>query len=115
MTGVLFPRQLPPSGAEGGRPGKFENLRVVYSRPEERFDRIVVLARLMFGVAGAGIAMRDGDHAFIKAAIGLPPTDSADGDALARLALSATGTKVIEEREPAGRLGVLARQQAIRF
>ncbi|HET9138831.1 PP2C family protein-serine/threonine phosphatase [Actinophytocola sp.] len=115
MTGVMFPRQLPPSGAESGGAAELEILGALHSGPEERFDRIALLARLALDVAGAGIAMRDAGQPYLKAAIGLAPLESPETQALAGLATSAEGTRVVEDAGPEDGLGRLARQQPIRF
>src|SRR6185436_5259922 len=115
MTGVMFPRQLPPSGAENAGAQELEILGALHSGPEERFDRIALLARLALEVAGAGIAMRDGGQAFLKAAIGLAPVESPETQRLAEFAASAIGGQVIEKVGPDAAVGKLARRRPICF
>ncbi|HEU5472444.1 MAG TPA: GAF domain-containing SpoIIE family protein phosphatase [Actinophytocola sp.] len=115
MTSVSFPRQLRPSGAEAIQAQELENLGVLHTGPEERFDRLALLTRQVFDAAGAGIAMQDAGHPFLKSAIGLPSTDSTEARELARTAMAHSGTHVVEAVPPSAGYGVLARQRAIRF
>ncbi|MFL6143301.1 MAG: PP2C family protein-serine/threonine phosphatase [Labedaea sp.] len=115
MTGVVFPRQLPPSGAEVTQGLDLENLGVLHAGPEERFDRIALLARQIFDVAGAGIALLNGERPFLKAAVGLGPANSAEATTLAQIAMSHSGAHVVEDVPPDAGLGMLTQQRAIRF
>ncbi|MFC6259066.1 GAF domain-containing protein, partial [Kocuria oceani] len=62
--------------AELARLASLHALDVLATPAEERFDRIVALARLIFQVPMAAIALIDADRQWIKAAAGLDPGDS---------------------------------------
>ncbi|HWJ11489.1 MAG TPA: SpoIIE family protein phosphatase [Nocardioides sp.] len=65
------------------RVAALQALDVLDTAPEERFDRIVRLARQLFGVGTAGINLVDRDRQFTKAGVGgLRPGDMARGDSV---------------------------------
>lgn len=77
------PRVEEPTGgplrqgdAELARLASLHALDVLATPAEERFDRIVALARLIFQVPMAAIALIDADRQWIKAAAGLDSGDS---------------------------------------
>ncbi|MFL6143300.1 MAG: PP2C family protein-serine/threonine phosphatase [Labedaea sp.] len=115
MTGVMFPGQLRSSVAEDTSGREPENFGVLQVRPEERFNRIALLARQIFDVTGAGVALLDGDRPFLKAAVGLASADSAEAAALAQFAVSHPDMKVIEDVPPYDGFGVLAGARPVRF
>jgi hypothetical protein len=116
MTGVRFPSQLPAGDAAGTVPRLQEKFGLLHvESTEERFERIPHLARRVFDVAGAGIAMLDQDLPSLTAAVGLAPIGSAEAETLARLAVSCPDLKVIEDVAPSAGFGTLANRRPIRF
>ncbi len=67
------PSGLPPAqdAQELARLAALHDLGLLETAPEERFERIVALARLVFRVPVAAIALVDADRQWIKAASGL--------------------------------------------
>ncbi|HEU5472443.1 MAG TPA: SpoIIE family protein phosphatase [Actinophytocola sp.] len=112
---MTVPRERPSRGTEHAPALELANFGVLHVRPEERFDRVALLARQAFEVAGAGIAMQDGDHSFLKAATGLAALDSAEAETLARFAVSHSDLKVIDGVSPDAGFGMLEKSRPIRF
>jgi hypothetical protein len=67
---------------EPARQVALDELGILDTAREERFDRIVASARDLFGVAGASLTFIDCDRQWTKASIGLDPTDGPRGHAL---------------------------------
>ncbi|CAN5312138.1 hypothetical protein BH11ACT4_BH11ACT4_23680 [soil metagenome] len=80
-TQLADPRE--PSGIdEEARQSALDDLDILDTKPEERFDRLVAFARDLFGVGGASITFIDRDRQWTKASTGVDPTDSPRGSAL---------------------------------
>ncbi|MFF0905583.1 UNVERIFIED_CONTAM: hypothetical protein RF653_18075 [Kocuria sp. CPCC 205316] len=60
-----------PDAAEAARLAALHELGLLDTAPEERFDRIVALVRVIFKVPVASITLIDADRQWIKAAAGM--------------------------------------------
>jgi GAF domain len=81
-TQLLNPRD-PARIIERARQLALDDLHILDTAPDERFDRIVASARDLFGVAGASILFLDRDRQWTKASTGIDPMDTPRGSALA--------------------------------
>lgn len=78
---IADPRD-PATIEEGRRQTALDELGILDTMGEHRFDRIVGDARRLFGVHGASITFIDRDRQWSKAAVGIDPVDSPRGSAL---------------------------------
>jgi hypothetical protein len=81
---------------EAARQKALELLEIGPGR-DERFDRIVVSARDLFEVSGASVNFIDGDHQWVKAAVGMPKWDLPRQQALCNITIRRPGLFVIED------------------
>ena len=61
---------------EGDRQGALDELRILDTAPDARFDSITASARNLFGTAGAAITFIDRDRLWVKSAVGISPRDT---------------------------------------
>ncbi len=66
---------------EETRQKALDNLKIVDTPPEERFDRITRLAQQLFGVETAAISLIDHDRQWFKSKVGMDLTEGKRGDA----------------------------------
>ncbi|MDF1478088.1 GAF domain-containing protein [Leifsonia sp. H3M29-4] len=78
---IANPRD-PATIQELRRQQALDDLRILDTGPEERFDRIVKSARDLFGIRGASITFIDRDRQWTKASVGGDVQDSPRGSAL---------------------------------
>lgn len=67
---------------ESERQRALDDLGILDTGPDERFDSIVTSVRDLFGVAGASITFVDGGRQWTKASVGVDPADSPRGSSL---------------------------------
>ena len=72
----------PATILEARRQSALDDLRILDTVPEYRYDRIVADARDLFGVGGASITFIDRDRQWSKSTAGIDPVDSPRGSAL---------------------------------
>ncbi|MCU1422925.1 MAG: diguanylate cyclase [Microbacteriaceae bacterium] len=82
---------------EPERQHALDELHILDSAPEERFDRIVASARNLFGVAGASITFIDHERQWTKAAVGMGAIDSPRGSALCDTTICGDDVFVVED------------------
>jgi hypothetical protein len=82
---------------EDARVKALEDLGVVYTQPEERFDRITRLARLLFGVPAAAVTLIDRDSQYIKSLDGAPVCGSNRDDAFCDETIGQAETLVVPD------------------
>jgi hypothetical protein len=70
-----------PEFDDDARVRALENLGVIYTQPEARFDRITRLAQLLFGVPTAAVTLIDREHQYIKSHAGALICDGSRADA----------------------------------
>src|SRR6185436_15125420 len=79
-TGILpranghIPSPIPVN--EAARLAELHSLKILDTAADERFDRIVRLATLLFGAPIAAVALVDGHRQWFKARIGIEPTET---------------------------------------
>jgi hypothetical protein len=78
---VADPRD-PATIQELRRQSALDDLHILDTESEPRFDRIVADARDLFGVVGASITFIDRDRQWSKSTVGISPIDSPRGSAL---------------------------------
>jgi hypothetical protein len=72
----------PATILEGRRQTALDDLEILDTANESRYDRIVEDARDLFGVDGASITFIDRDRQWSKSTVGMSPVDSPRGSAL---------------------------------
>jgi hypothetical protein len=74
-----------------------EDLGVLDTGPEERFDRITRLAQHLFGVASASVNLLDKDRQYIKSVHGRPLIDGPRVEAICDYTIRTADTLVVED------------------
>lgn len=82
---------------EAHRQEALDRLNIVDTAPEERFDRIVVLAQRMFGTASAAVSFIDGNRQWFKAKRGVDFDQTLRRDAFCDVTIAMPGALVVED------------------
>ena len=72
--------QIPDDDAEHARQHSLDQLSLVDTRSEERFDQIARMARRVFGVPIAAVTLLDHDRLWLKAAVGTDAQEAPRAD-----------------------------------
>jgi len=83
--------------ADDARVRALEDLGVLDTGPEERFDRVTRLAQHLFGVASASVNLLDKDRQYIKSSHGVRLLDGPRAEAICDHTIRSPDTLVIED------------------
>jgi hypothetical protein len=83
--------------AEAARLEALEALSVMDTSPEERFDRIVHLAKRVLGMQFAALTLVDGTRQWMKSAAGMEPDEVPRDQSYSQFTIRAVGTTLIPD------------------
>jgi hypothetical protein len=83
--------------AEAERLRALRELSILDTPPEERFDRVVRLARRLFDVPMVAVSLVDEDRQWFKASIGLDVVEGARGEAFCSSTIQGSGAFVVTD------------------
>jgi hypothetical protein len=82
---------------EAARQQALDELAILDTPPEERFDRVTRLATRLFGVPMAMVTLIDRDRQWVKSNAGTDLVETARGDAFCNVAIQQPGAFVVED------------------
>ena len=93
------------------------NLNILHSAPEDRFNRIVGVAKNVFGLPIAGVALVDYDIVWFKAVDGIDIEETPRSGSFSSIVISQKDLAVIEDasRHPTLKDNILVKKHKIKF
>lgn len=105
VAGQAEPRLANPADRERVRQAAVDELTLLDTPPEARFDQLVVLAQRLFDTESALISIIDHDRQWHKARVGVQATEVPRSKSLCAITIEGDGPLIIEDAQTDERFG----------